>query len=90
MAKVMEFVEQPVIPIVWTDSRGASTLSYKPDFHQGTKHLRRRHHFVRECVDEGDISVHWVPGEENPADKLMKPVTGKRLEELKKRAGMTG
>jgi len=89
MAKVMEFMNTPVIPRVWTDNRGASTLSYNPDFHRRTKHIRQRHHFVRECVDDGDISVHWVPGENNPADMLTKPVTGKRLEELKKRAGMT-
>jgi len=89
MAKVMEFLNKPVTPRVWTDNRGASTLSYNLDFHRRTKHIWRRHHFVRECMDDGDISVHWVPGEENPADMLTKPVTGKRLEELKKQAGMT-
>jgi len=89
IAKVMEFLNKPVIPRVWTDNRGASTLSYNPDFHRRTKHIWRRHHFVKECVDDGDISVHWVPGENNPADMLTKPVTGKRLEELKKQAGMT-
>ena len=41
---------------------------YKSDFHKRTKHIRGRHHFVRECADEGDITVHWVPGDDNPAD----------------------
>jgi len=40
-------------------------------------------------MDDGDIFVHWVLGEENPTDMLTKPVTGKRLEELKKQVGMT-
>jgi len=44
---------------------------------------------VRECAEEGDITVHWVPGKENPADMLTKPVTGARLATLKKVAGMT-
>jgi len=60
---------------------GQSTLSYNPDFHKRTKHIRRRHHFVRECTAERDLTVHWVLGEENPADMLTKPVTGVRLSE---------
>jgi len=30
---------------------------------------------VRERVEEGDITVHWVPGEDNPADMLTRPET---------------
>jgi len=33
--------------------------------------------------------VHWIPGDENPADMLTKPVTGARLQELRELAGMT-
>ena len=89
LRKILEFLEVPTVPRVWTDNRGASTLSYNPDFHKRTKHIRRRHHFVRECAEEGDITVHWVPGDENPADMLTKPVPGPRLTTLKHQAGMT-
>ena len=34
--------------------------------------------------------MHWVPGDENPADMLTKPVPGSRLTMLKGQAGMTG
>ena len=64
-------------------------MAYNPDFHKRTKHIRRRHHFVRECAEEGDLTVHWIPGDENPADMLTKPVTGARLQELRELAGMT-
>ena len=88
LRKVLEFLEVPTTPRVWTNNRRASTLSYNPDFHKRTKHIRRRHHFVRECAEEGDITVHWVPGDENPADMLTKPVPGPRLATLKHQAGM--
>ena len=70
ISKILAFLCNPVTPRVWSDNQGASTLSYNPDFQKRTKHIRRRHHFVRECVTEGDITVHWVPGESNPADML--------------------
>ena len=86
--KILGFLNRPIVPRVWTDNHGASTLAYNPDFHKRTKHIRRRHHFVRECAEEGDITVHWIPGDENPADMLTKPLTGKRLSSLKTLAGM--
>ena len=87
--KILEFLKyRSTVPRVWTDNHGASTLAYNPDFHKRTKHIRWRHHFARECVEEGDITVHWVPGDENPADMLTKPVTGKKLAALKVLAGM--
>jgi len=39
--KIMQFLGHPVIPRVWADNRGASTLSHNPDFHKLTKHIRR-------------------------------------------------
>ena len=89
LRKILEFLEVPCVPRVWTDNRGASTLSYNPDFHRRTKHIRRRHHFVRECAENGAITVHWVPGDENRADMLTKPVAGPRLATLRRQAGMT-
>ena len=87
--KVMHFLGEDRTPRVWTDNKGASTLTENPDFHRRTKHIRRRHHFIRECAAEGRVTVHWVPGHENPADILTKVVTGPRLTELKSILGMT-
>lgn len=78
------------VPTVYNDNRGAATLVEYPDFHRRTKHIRRRHHFARECVNEGDLKVEWIAGEDNPADILTKPVTGKRFTMLKRLVGMDG
>lgn len=86
--KVMEFIGISHTPTVFTDNEGAATLSENPDFHCRTKHIRRRHHFVRECVENGELMVKWIPGEQNPADMLTKPVTGTRLTALKRLTGM--
>ena len=77
-----------LVPTVYNDNLGASTLAEYPDFHRRTKHIRRRHHFATECVEEGDIIVAWIRGESNPADMLSKPVTRMRFTALKRLIGM--
>ena len=89
IGKILRFLGHPVVPRLWTDNRGAATLSANPDLHKRTKHIHRRHHFVRECVEEGEIIVHWVRGDDNPTNILTKPVVGSRLSALKELAGCT-
>ena len=86
--KVMQFLDKDGTPRVWTDNRGALTLTQNPDFYQRTKHIRRRHHFIRECAGEGSVTVHWVSGADNPADVLTKRVSVSRINDLKRGLGM--
>ena len=52
LKNILDFLEVPTVPRVWTDNRGASTLSYNPDFHKRSKHIRLRHYFVREYAED--------------------------------------
>ena len=38
------------------------------------KHIDIRAHFIRDCVNNGVINVHHIPGVENPSDLLTKPL----------------
>ena len=86
--KILGFLGEVRTPRIWTDNKGASTLTENPNFHRRTKHIWRRHHFIRECVGDESVIVGWVPGSENPADVLTKVVTGTRIDELKIGLGM--
>ena len=55
-----------------TDSKGAHDLSYNPEFHARSKHIKRRHFYVRDMVEEGELIVPLVRTHENPADFLTK------------------
>eukprot|EP00965_Chrysotila_dentata_P136961 4530061-Pleurochrysis_carterae.AAC.1 len=39
------------------DNKSAIDLAYNPEHHQRTKHIHRRHFFVREKVESHDITV---------------------------------
>lgn len=87
--RILAFIGKPkIVPYVWTDDRGAAVLSNNLDFHKRTKHIRRRHSFLTECVGEGDLEFRWIMGEENPADMLTKPVPAAHFFKLMGLPGM--
>ncbi|GJR07730.1 copia protein [Tanacetum coccineum] len=61
------------IPIVY-DNKGAIDLSKNPVQHYRTKHIEIRHHFLRDNVQKGNISIEKVSSEDNIADILTKPL----------------
>ena len=39
-----------------TDNSAAQSLSYNPEHHERTKHIERRHFFVRDLVEDGQLA----------------------------------
>ena len=37
------------------DSKSALALAKNPAFHERSKHIRIKYHFIRSCLDEGNI-----------------------------------
>ncbi|GAA5970924.1 hypothetical protein JCM8115_005499 [Rhodotorula mucilaginosa] len=54
------------------DNQGANALSRDPQFHNRTRHLRLTEHFVREQVQQGDITVTYIPTARMVADVMTK------------------
>ena len=66
-----------------TDSKSGRDLSYNPEQHQKTKHIKRRHFFIREAIEEAKICVPFVRSDENLADFFTKPLKPQRFFELR-------
>ena len=58
------------------DNTGAIDLAYNPEHHQDqrTKHIERRHFFIRECVENQQLVVPFVRSCDNLADFFTKPL----------------
>ncbi|GJT54875.1 hypothetical protein Tco_0989929 [Tanacetum coccineum] len=61
------------IPIM-CDNNGAIDLSKNSVQHSRTKHIEIRHHFLRNNVQKGNISIEKVSSEDNIADIISKPL----------------
>jgi hypothetical protein len=57
-----------------TDSQSARDVSYNPEHHGRMKHVLRRHFYVRDMVEEHEVSVPFVRTHLNLADFLTKPI----------------
>ncbi|GJT55507.1 retrovirus-related pol polyprotein from transposon TNT 1-94 [Tanacetum coccineum] len=75
------------IPIM-CDNKGAIDLSKKPVQHSHTKHNEIRHHFLRDNVQNGNISIEKVSSEDNIADILTKPLKRELFNYLRLGLGM--
>ena len=49
-------------------------------FHERTKHIDIKHHYVRDVVAEGKLKLCKISTHDNPADMLTKPVSVAKFE----------
>lgn len=62
------------VPILQIDNAAAVRLAENPENHRRTKHIQRKHFFVREKVTEGRLAVEQVSSENQVADVMTKPI----------------
>ncbi|GKA76954.1 retrovirus-related pol polyprotein from transposon TNT 1-94 [Tanacetum coccineum] len=75
------------VPIM-CDNNDAIDLSKNPVQHSHTKHLKICHHFLRDNVQKGHISIEKVSSVDNIADILTKPLKRESFNYLRLGLGM--
>jgi hypothetical protein len=56
------------------DSSSAICLAQNPVFHERAKHIKVRHHFLRDHVEKGDIEIKYIDIERKLTDIFTKPL----------------
>ncbi|GJS38908.1 copia protein [Tanacetum coccineum] len=74
--------------LIMYDNKWDIDLSKNPVQHSRTKHIEIRHHFLRDNVQKGNISIEKVSSEDNIADILTKPLKRKPFNYLRLGLGM--
>jgi hypothetical protein len=70
------------------DSKSALPLAKNLIFHEWSKHIRVRYHFIRDCLEEWSFKACYINTKYQLADLLTKPLRRIKLFELCSRIGM--
>ena len=70
------------------DNQGAQKLARNPTYHNRTKHIDIRFHFIREAIEKKEVDLEYIFTEEMPADIMTKALCKARHEKHIKNIGM--
>ena len=74
--------------VLRVDNKSAIELTKNPVFHGRSKHIHTRFHFIRNCVEREQVEVEYIPGEEQRADILTKPLARTKFKEMRSLIGV--
>ena len=60
---------------LFVDNIGSIELSKNPVFHQRSKHIDTKYHFIRQMISDGKVVIDYIPSKQNIADAFTKPST---------------
>src|SRR6266508_3270501 len=70
------------------DNKSAISLCKSLVYHERSKHIDVRFHYIRQCVEEGKITVEFIGTVNQLADMLTKPLGRVRFLELREKIGI--
>ena len=73
---------------IYCDNTGAINIFKNPVQHSRTKQIEIRHHFIRELVEDGTLTLEFIHTDDQKADLFTKPLDSKRFEFLHQNIGV--
>ena len=70
------------------DNTSAISITKNLVQHLRTKHIDVRHHFIRDHVEKGDVSISFIPTDLQLADIFTKPLAEERFNFIRLELGM--
>ena len=67
---------------VFCDNQSAINIAKNPVHHDRTKHVEIDHHFIKEKIENGTVSLLYTPTSQQIADILTKALPRKNFEDL--------
>lgn len=74
--------------VIYVDNKSAINLAKNPVFHGRSKHIDIRYHFIRQCVDRGEIIIKHVTTEKQRAHVLTKAMSVTKVERMRAPLGV--
>jgi hypothetical protein len=70
------------------NNTSAISVAKNPVFHKKMRLVERRHHFLRDHVEKGDIEMRYIDTERQLTDIFTKPLDASRFVDLRGEIGV--
>jgi hypothetical protein len=74
--------------VIYCDNQSCIKLSENPVFHDRSKHIEIRYHFIRDRVQKGAVKLQYIPTDQQVVDILTKPLAKGKFEAFRDRLGL--
>ena len=74
--------------IVYFDNQSCVKLSENPVFHDKSKHIEIKYHYIRDMVHRGAVKLQYVAMEEHITNFLTKPLARVKFEYFREKLGV--
>jgi hypothetical protein len=75
------------VPLMCNNTNAISVAKH-PVFHKKIRHVERRHHFLRDHIEKGDIEMRYIDTERQLADIFIKSLDSSRFADLRREIGV--
>jgi hypothetical protein len=86
---MLNCLETHLASIYFCDSQSAIYLTKNQMFHERTKHINVKYHYVREVIADGRLKVPKISIHDNPADMMTKHVLVAKFDLYSSLVGIT-
>ena len=59
---------------ILVDNKSAIALAKNPVFHERSKHIDTKYHFIRECIERREVELNYVKSQDQISDIFTKPL----------------
>ena len=73
---------------LFVDNQSAIRLANNPEFHQRSKHVDIKYHYIRDIIMHGDIYIHWCHTSEQTTNIFTKSLDSKKFKIFQNNLGM--
>ena len=73
---------------LFVDNQSAIELAKNPVFHERSKHIDTRYHYIRDCIEKDMVEVKHVGTDEQVADILTKALGRMKFAEFRLKLGV--
>jgi hypothetical protein len=76
------------VTCIWCDNQSCVKLSENPVFHDKSKHIEIRYHYIRDMVQRGAVKLQYVATDDQVVDVLTKPLSRVKFEYFRDKLGV--